>query len=90
VRRERLRQFYEQRRLEPVNPQPDSQQFYRERFERLHGGGLDPTVEVPVSPIQPVASRIVAGDAPAMDFPAVDVPVMEEPPKPKPKAKGGK
>jgi hypothetical protein len=75
IRTRRLRQFYEMRRLEPVDPQPDSQQYWRERFERLHGQQA-PIIE----PITPVASQIVAED-----LPAVEVPVEDEPPKRKPK-----
>jgi hypothetical protein len=75
IRLQRLRQFYEQRRLEPVDPLPDSQQYYRERFERMHGGGQ----EAPIAPITPVASQIVA------DMPVVDVPVEDDAPKRKPK-----
>lgn len=77
IRTQRLRQFYEARRLEPVNPLPDSQQYYRERFLRLHGGQ-----EAPIAPITPVASKIVAGS-----LPGVEVPVTEEP---KRKPKGGR
>jgi hypothetical protein len=73
IRRERLRQFYEQRRLEPVDPPPDSQQFYRERFDRMQ-------LQAPIAPITPVASQIVAED-----LPSLDVPVTEEPSKRKPK-----
>ena len=53
VRRQRLRQFYEQRRLEPVDAPADSLQFYRERALGM---------ETPIAPIQPVASQIVADD----------------------------
>jgi hypothetical protein len=80
IRIQRLRQFYEARRLEPVDPLPDSQQFYRERFERAHGG----IQEAPVTPITPVASRVVAGS-----LPSVEVPVAEEPRRGKP-SKGAK
>lgn len=72
IRTERLRQFYEMRRLEPVDAPRGSRQFYREELARLQGR------EVPIAPIQPVASRIVA------DLPAVEVP----PDRPKPKPKG--
>lgn len=81
IRQQRLRQFYEMRRLEPVDPGPDSQQYYRERFMRLHGGGQ----EAPIEPIMPVASQVVAGG-----LPAVEVPVAEEPHRPKPKPKGAR
>jgi hypothetical protein len=77
IRAERLRQFYEARLLEPVDAPTDSRQFYREQLARAQGQ------EVPVAPIQPVASRIVA------DLPAVEVPVAEDP-RPKPKPKGAK
>jgi hypothetical protein len=73
IRRERLRQFYEQRRLEPVDPPTDSRQFYRERFDRMQ-------LQAPLSPITPVASQIVAED-----LPSLDVPVTEESSKRKPK-----
>ena len=79
IRKQRLRQFYEQRRLEPVDPLPTSQQYYRERFEQMHGGQ-----EAVIEPITPVASQIVAGD-----LPTVDVPVVEETPRRKP-TKGAK
>ena len=86
IRDRRLRQFYEQHRLEPVEPQPDTQQYYRERFERLHGGGAQP-----IEPITPVATRVVADSITEGTFlagvPSVDVPVAEEPPRPKPKGK---
>jgi hypothetical protein len=76
IRARRLRQFYEMRRLEPVDPQPDSQQYWRERFERLHGQKA-PIIE----PITPVASQIVAED-----LPTVEVPVAgDEPAKRRPK-----
>jgi hypothetical protein len=78
IRKQRLRQFYEMRRLEPADPLPDSQQFYRERFERIYGGG-DAAAEI--APITPVAARIVADDLPALDVP-VDVE--------RPKRKGGR
>ena len=74
IRMERLRQFYEARRLEPVDAPPNSQQLHRERFERMYSG------QAPIAPITPVASRIVAGD-----LPSVDVPVTEEPSRRKPK-----
>jgi hypothetical protein len=74
IRAQRLRQFYEQRRLEPVDPGPTSQQYYRERFARMYGG------ELPVEPITPIASEIVAGG-----LPAVDVPVEDDAPKKTPK-----
>jgi hypothetical protein len=73
IRRERLRQFYEQRRLEPVNPPADSRQFFREQLARAQGQ------EVPITPLQPVASQIVA------DLPAVEVPDLDYPAKRKPK-----
>jgi hypothetical protein len=76
VRGQRLRQFYEQRRLEPVDPLPNSQQYYRDRFERMYGSG-----EAPIAPITPVASQIVAG------LPVVDVPVEDETPKRRPKGR---
>jgi hypothetical protein len=76
IRRERLRQFYEMRRLEPVDPLLNSRQFNRDRFDRLHGQ------EVPIAPITPVASQIVAEE-----FPSVEVPVGEEPRR---KPKGAK
>lgn len=87
IRKRRLRQFYEQRRLEPVDPPPSSQQYFRDRFARLHGH------EVPIEPVTPVASRIVAeepaiGGANYPQLPSVEVPVEEEPLKHKPK--GGK
>lgn len=81
IRAQRLRQFYEMRLLEPVSPQPNAQQYYREQFVRAHGGA------VPISPIQPVASRIVA------DLPAIEVPVAESEsldPAARRKPKGGR
>jgi hypothetical protein len=66
IRRARLRQFYEQRLLEPVNPPQNTRQFAREQYERMQGH------EVPITPIQPVASQIVA------DLPAMDVPVLDD------------
>ena len=67
IRKERLRQFYEQRRLEPVNAPPDSRQFYREQRARLQ--------EAVIEPIQPVASQIVA------DLPSTPVAPVKNPPK---------
>jgi hypothetical protein len=89
IRAERLRQFYEQRRLEPVDPPPNSRQYYREVFDRVHGHSGDPTIlaEIPVTPVTPVATRIVA------DLPSVEVPVMPAKSRPvmaKPKPKGAK
>jgi len=72
IRRMRLRQFYEQRLLEPVDPQPNTRQYYRERFARMQG------LEPPVAPITPVAACIVA------DLPAVEV-GEEDSPRPKPR-----
>jgi len=69
VRTRRLRQFYEQRRLEPVDPPQTSRQYYAERMLRMQGQ------EVPIEPIQPVASQIVA------DLPGVDVPTAPRRPK---------
>ena len=66
----RLRQFYEQRRLEPLEGTKDSRQFYREQQARLRG-------EV-IAPIQPVASQIVAS------LPTQRVPMASQG-KPKPK-----
>jgi hypothetical protein len=81
IRAQRLRQFYEMRRLEPVDPAINMQQYHRERFERLHGGGM----EVPVQPVMPVAARVVAEE-----FPTVDVPVDLDDLTPKRKTKGAK
>jgi hypothetical protein len=73
IRKQRLRQFYEARLLEPVNPLPTSLQFYRERQLARQ--------EVPIAPITPVATRIVAED-----LPAVEVPVeTDDAPKRRPK-----
>lgn len=66
IRRERLRQFYEMRRLELVNPPADSRQYYREQLARMQGQ------EAPIAPIQPVASRIVA------DLPSIEVTLMDD------------
>jgi len=77
IRAERLRQFYEARLPGIGGRIYRFQQFYREQLARAQGQ------EVPVAPIQPVASRIVA------DLPAVEVPVAEDP-RPKPKPKGAK
>jgi hypothetical protein len=71
IRRERLRQFYEQRLLEPVSAPKDSRQFYREQLARAQGQ------EVPITPIQPVASQIVA------DLPAIEVEVEAAKRRPK-------
>jgi hypothetical protein len=73
IRRLRLRQFYEQHRLEPVDPPPNSRQF------RLRHHGLAGTAVI--EPITPVASHIVAelpADSPTVDFPSVEIPVAEE------------
>ena len=75
IRRLRLRQFYEQRLLEPVDAPPDSRQFYIEQLARMQGH------ETPITPISPVASRIVA------DLPSIDVPDLDSP---KRKPKGAK
>ncbi|HEY1898130.1 MAG TPA: hypothetical protein VGG62_17755 [Terracidiphilus sp.] len=76
IRGTRLRQFYEQRLLEPVDPQRTMQQYYREEFRRMHGGQ-----EAVIEPIAPVASEIVAG-LPAVDAP--EVPLQKSyPPMPK-------
>jgi hypothetical protein len=69
IRRERLRQFYEMRRLEPVEPLPNTRQYLREQKAREATAAL--AVEPLVEPVVPVASRIVA------DLPQVDVPVEE-------------
>lgn len=74
IRRERLRQFYEQRRLEPVDAPANSRQWYREQFARKRGEIAADTVE----PITPVASQVVAG------LPALEVPVEADEPKRKP------
>lgn len=71
IRAERLRQFYEMRLLEPVDAPANSRQFYLEQLKRMHGQ------ETPITPIQPVASQVVA------DLPAIEVPVVD-PPRPKP------
>jgi hypothetical protein len=71
IRKTRLRQFYEQRRLEPVDAPKDSRQFYLERQARLRGETL------PIAPVTPVASRIVA------DLPSVPVAASQGRPKPK-------
>ena len=68
IRKLRLRQFYEQHRLEPVDAPADSRQFYREQLARTQGQ------EAPIAPITPVASRIIA------DLPAVEVPVDQKSP----------
>jgi hypothetical protein len=82
IRRERLRQFYEMRRLELVNPPVDSRQYFREQLARAEGQ------EVPITPIQPVASRIVA-DVPVVDLPIIEVPLEESSRRPPAKpAKG--
>lgn len=74
VRKERLRQFYEARLLEPVDAPTNSRQFYREQLERSQG------LEPPIAPITPVAAAIVAG------LPSVDAPPVASF-KPKPKSK---
>lgn len=76
IRRTRLRQFYEQRLLEPVNAPADSRQFYREQYERMRPGAET------IAPITPVASRILA------DLPGIDVLNLDNP-MPR-KLKGGK
>ena len=78
IRRERLRQFYEMRRLELVDPPRDSRQYFREQLARQQGLEVD----FPIEPITPAASKIVA------DLPAVEVPV-ESPRRPA-KPKGGR
>lgn len=70
IRKERLRQFYEQRRLEPVEPPFNSRQYWRERRGQL---GSIPT---PALPIVPVASRIVANPLPVV-LPDLGIPVPE-------------
>jgi hypothetical protein len=69
IRALRLRQFYEQRRLEPVN----GPLTLRELYEQKRAAAAAQTIE----PVTPVASKIVAGDLPA-------VPVAEEIPRPRP------
>lgn len=76
IRRERLRQFYEMRRLELVNPPKNAQQYYRDQLAQAVGH-----IEEPIAPVTPVASRIVA------DLPSVDVPVE---PEERPRRKGAK
>ena len=61
LRNQRLRQYYEQHRLEPVNA-VEPRKFYLDQRLR-HGQGM----EAPITPVTPVASRIVA------DLPAVPV-----------------
>lgn len=63
IRAQRLRQFYEQRLLEPVNPPADSRQFYREQLARMHGREITP---------RPMATGIQAEDPP---LPDVEIPV---------------
>lgn len=84
IRALRLRQFYEQRRLEPVDPGLSSQQYYHEAFERMHPqqGAADTLAEI-FRPVTPVASHIVAGD-----LPTIDVPIEADEPRPKGKTKG--
>ena len=90
IRKERLRQFYEARLLEPVNPPVNSRQFYREQRAAQRG---DPTTlaeifrkEEELKPITPVASHIVAGD-----LPSIEVPVEpDDTPQGKRKPKGAK
>ncbi|HEY6272623.1 MAG TPA: hypothetical protein VIX19_11605 [Terriglobales bacterium] len=72
IRRQRLRQFYEMRLLELVDPPRDSRQFYRERQ-------APEPVEPPIAPVTPVASRIVA------DLPGVDVAELDDVPRKPPK-----
>jgi hypothetical protein len=83
IRAERLRQFYEQRRLEPVEGTLTLREHYLKQLERRKAQASGETI----APITPVASEIVAG------LPTVEAPV-EEPrpsparmPKPKPKGK---
>lgn len=71
IRKERLRQFYEQRRLEPLEGTKGSRQYYRDQQARLRG-------EI-VTPLAPVASQIVAS------LPATRVPIAAKQGKPKPK-----
>jgi hypothetical protein len=73
IRAERLRQFYDQRRLEPVNPPVDSRQYWREQRGRTRIPGL----ETPVDPVVPVASEIVASVLPVA-LPGLGIPVAEE------------
>jgi hypothetical protein len=72
IRAERLRQFYEMRRLEPVNPPPDTRQYYRERQAQSE------VENAVIEPITPVAAHIVAGG-----LPTVEVPVEEETARPR-------
>lgn len=77
IRAERLRQFYEQRRLEPVDGPKTLRELREEQFRRRQGATIAETVE----PVTPVASQIVAG------LPGVEV-AVERPSRPKPKPKG--
>ena len=81
IRAERLRQFYEMRRLEPVNPPVDTRQFYREMRAAQHA--QSGAAEL-VAPIVPVASHIVADrdELPADELPTVEVPIAELPEAP--------
>jgi hypothetical protein len=72
IRAERLRQFYEQRRLEPVSPPVSSRQYWREQRGRMS----TPAMEIPVVPIVPVASQIVASPLPVV-LPGLGIPVPE-------------
>lgn len=60
IRKSRLRQFYEQRLLEPLDPPRDSRQFYRDQLAEN------------ITPISPVASQIVAG-LPGVEVPVPDL-----------------
>lgn len=69
IRAQRLRQFYEQRRLEPATPVVGTRQYHCEQQAAL------------VAPVVPVASRIVAEDLPAVEVPveeSADDAVKEE------------
>ena len=61
IRKTRLRQFYEQRLIEPVDAPTNSRQWYREQLARKQGAVTAETVE----PVTPVASQIMAGGAKA-------------------------
>lgn len=65
IRAQRLRQFYEQRRLEPVHAPVGTRQYYRELQAR------EQAENAVIEPITPVAAHIVAEELPA-------VPVAEE------------
>lgn len=77
IRAERLRQFYEMRRLEPMEGSLTLREYYLKSLAKRSGQASGETI----APITPVASEIVA------DLPPVEAPVEQPKPKPQPQPK---